>query len=52
MAKALVPVTHVPTGKVKLHQVKEKGSPARTVRAVRAAARASHIMANPQAGSP
>ena len=36
--KALAPVTTVPTGKVKLHQVRVNGNPARAARRVRAAA--------------
>jgi hypothetical protein len=51
-ARAMVPVTQVPTGKVKLHHVRAKGSPRRTVRTVMAAASASHIIANPQVGTP
>ena len=51
-ARAMVPVTQVPTGKVKLHHVRAKGSPRRTVRTVIAAASTSHTMANPQVGTP
>jgi hypothetical protein len=50
----MVPVTQVPTGNVKLHQVSANGSP-RAVRAVRrviAAASTSHTMANPHTGIP
>ena len=48
----MVPVTHVPTGNVKLHQVSPNGKPLRAVRSVTAAAMASQAMANPQAGTP
>jgi hypothetical protein len=48
----MVPVTQVPTGKVKLHQVSPNGIPRRTARSVTAAAMASQAMANPQAGTP
>ena len=48
----MVPVTHVPTGNVKLHQVRLKGSRRRMVRTVIAAATTSHSMANPQVGTP
>ena len=50
----MVPVTQVPTGKVKLHQVSPNGSPLswRAVRRVTAAAMTSHAMANPQVGRP
>jgi hypothetical protein len=48
----MVPVTQVPTGKVKLHQVSPNGSPRRRARSVTAAAMASQAMANPQAGKP
>jgi len=51
-ARAMVPVTQVPTGNVKLHHVRAKGSPRRAVRTVTAAASASHIIANPQVGTP
>jgi hypothetical protein len=51
-ASEIVPVTHVPTGNVKLHQVSANGSPRRAVRIVIAAASASHIMAKPQVGTP
>ncbi len=54
-ASAIVPVTHVPTGNVKLHQVSAKGRPHRSRRAARtviAAARTSHAIANPHAGTP
>ncbi len=51
-ASEIVPVTQVPTGKVKLHQVSPNGSPCRAVRIVTAVARASHSIANPQAGTP
>jgi len=51
-----VPVTHVPTGNVKLHQVSANGSPPgrlrSAVRIVIAAASTSHIIANPQVGTP
>lgn len=47
-----MPVTQVPSGKVKLHQVSVNGRPFRAVRRVRAAARASHIMAKPHVGTP
>jgi hypothetical protein len=45
-------VTHVPTGKVKLHQVSANGRPRRAVRIVMVAASTSHIIANPQVGTP
>jgi hypothetical protein len=48
----MVPVTTVPTGNVKLHQVSANGRDARTVRAVTAAASTSHMTAKPQAGTP
>ena len=51
-ARALVPVTQVPTENVKLHQVRENGSPARKVRTVTAAAIAIHTIAKPQVGTP
>jgi hypothetical protein len=51
-ARAMVPVTQVPTGNVKLHHVRAKGSPSRAVRTVIAAASASHIIAKPQVGTP
>ena len=51
-ARAMVPVTQVPTGNVKLHHVRAKGSPRRAVRTVIAAASASHIIAKPQVGTP
>jgi hypothetical protein len=51
-ASEIVPVTHVPTGNVKLHQVSANGRPRRAVRSVIAAASASHIMAKPQVGTP
>jgi hypothetical protein len=51
-ASEIVPVTHVPTGNVKLHQVSANGSPRRAVRIVIAAASTSHIMAKPQVGTP
>src|SRR6185437_16116398 len=48
----MVPVTQVPTGNVKLHQVSPNGSPLRTARSVMDAAMTSHAMANPQVGTP
>ena len=48
----MVPVTTVPTGNVKLHQVRPNGIPRRMVRTVIAAASASHSMANPHVGTP
>jgi hypothetical protein len=48
----MVPVTTVPTGNVKLHQVGPNGIPRRTARAVSAAAMASHSIANPHVGNP
>lgn len=48
----LAPVTQVPTGKVKDHQVIEKRMPARRARTTCAAARASHISAKPVTGTP
>ena len=51
-ASPIVPVTQVPTGKVKLHQVSPNGSPLRTARSVMDAAMASQAMANPQVGIP
>jgi len=50
----MVPVTQVPTGNVKLHQVSANGSRpgARAVRTVIAAASTSQTMANPQTGIP
>src|ERR1700761_3153896 len=48
----MVPVTQVPTGKVKLHQVSANGIPLRTARIVMAAAMASQAMAKPQVGTP
>ena len=54
-ARAMVPVTQVPTGNVKLHQVRANGSrppAARAVRSVIAAASTSHIIANPHTGTP
>jgi hypothetical protein len=48
----IVPVTHVPTGKVKLYQVSPNGSPwvCWAVRTVSAAAMTSHTIANPRPG--
>jgi hypothetical protein len=51
-ASEIVPVTQVPTGNVKLHQVGPNGIPPRSARAVSAAAMASHSIANPHVGSP
>jgi hypothetical protein len=51
-ASEIVPVTTVPTGNVKLHQVGPNGIPRRTARTVSAAAMASHSTANPQVGRP
>lgn len=51
-ARLAAPVTQVPTGKVKLHQVNANGIPERTVRIVTAAASASHSSANPKTGTP
>lgn len=51
-ASEIVPVTTVPTGNVKLHQVGPNGIPRRTARAVSAAATASHSIANPHVGNP
>jgi hypothetical protein len=51
-ASEIVPVTTVPTGNVKLHQVGPNGIPPRTARTVSAAAIASHSIANPHVGSP
>ena len=51
-ASVAVPVTTVPTGKVKLHQVSEKGRPPRIARSVRVAAIAIQAIAKPQVGSP
>ena len=51
-ASAIVPVTTVPTGNVKLHQVSPNGSPRRSARTVSAVAMASHIIAKPHVGSP
>jgi hypothetical protein len=51
-ARAMVPVTTVPTGKVKLHQVSVNGIPRRAVRTVMAAAMASQSIANPHTGTP
>ena len=51
-ASEIVPVTQVPTGNVKLHQVGPNGIPWRTARAVSDAAMASHSIANPHVGSP
>ena len=48
----MVPVTQVPTGKVKLHQVSPNGRPLRAARSVMDAAMASQAMANPQVGMP
>jgi len=45
-------VTSVPTGKVKLHQVSEKGRWRRAMRSVIVAARSSRMMANPHTGIP
>ncbi len=50
-----MPVTQVPTGNVKLHQVSANGSRPPAVRAVpsvSATASISHIIANPQTGTP
>ena len=47
-----VPVTTVPTGKVKDHQVRLNGSPVRAVRTVTARARAAHSIAKPHTGRP
>src|ERR1700761_1971077 len=54
-ARAIVPVTQVPTGNVKLHQVSANGSRPPAVRAVcrvSTAASTSHSMANPHTGTP
>jgi hypothetical protein len=51
-ASEIVPVTQVPTGNVKLHQVGPNGIPRRAARAVSAAAMTSHSIANPQVGTP
>ncbi len=51
-ASAIVPVTTVPTGNVKLHQVSAKGSPLRAACKVSDAAMTSQAIANPQAGTP
>jgi hypothetical protein len=51
-ASPAVPVTTVPTGKVKVHQVSEKGRPRRTVRSVITATIASQAIAKPQTGTP
>ena len=48
----MVPVTQVPTGNVKLHQVSANGSPRRAVCSVSAVAMTSQAIANPQAGTP
>lgn len=51
-ARLAAPVTQVPTGKVKLHQVSANGIPDRMVRIVTAAASASHSSAKPKTGTP
>jgi hypothetical protein len=51
-ASAIVPVTTVPTGNVKLHQVRPNGSPFRAACTVSDAAMTSQAIANPQAGTP
>ena len=51
-ASPVVPVTKVPIGKVKDHQVSENGRPARAVRTVMAPAIPAHSRANPQTGTP
>jgi hypothetical protein len=48
----MVPVTTVPTGNVKLHQVGPNGIPRRAARTVSATAIASHSIANPHVGNP
>ena len=51
-ARAVVPVTRVPTGNVKDHQVRLNGRWARAARTVIAVASAAHSAANPQTGTP
>src|SRR5262249_43411298 len=52
VASTEAPVTTVPTGKVKLHQVSEKGRPRRIVRTVIRPAIAIQARAKPKTGSP
>ena len=51
-ASWVVPVTKVPTGNVRLHQVSANGIPRRMVRTVNAVANAIHSTAKPHTGTP
>ena len=52
LASCVVPVTNVPTGKVRLHHVSANGMPRRRVRTVSWVASAIHSTANPHTGTP
>ena len=52
IARPVIPVTHVPTGKVNDHQVKLNGSPSSAVLIVTDAAMHAHSSAKPNVGRP